>query len=343
MRLFFNHGLSASEIFTNVPKRVTDKNWRWFITRYGHTACFGEALADPFKYSFALAFHKILTEKIRFRVPYASSYIDFEIVTGEKFEQHCQNGRFQNIDFISSDFTGYALNYFYTNNHYQKTLPIFVGSELKKNFIDRINDGEKFYTIKDFGINDVLPQIYEKFPELSKREVRDLVLLGWRRMDKAIRYGCCVTIQTTKFLNCYVHIGKITKGDEQVEWYRKRMIKKIRRINFWNKTRFKGYYYFTLSEGKFKEFVETNINNINTARINFQVMLHLFPEEVIYMNTKSYLFKIKMPKYIGVTNLMEKIKSRDIQYVGECINYKIISDNKTWQEKIKEYAKGINQ
>ena len=50
MRMFFNHGLSAPELYTNTPKKVIDRKWRWFTARYGTSSSYKDAIADPFKY-----------------------------------------------------------------------------------------------------------------------------------------------------------------------------------------------------------------------------------------------------------------------------------------------------
>jgi hypothetical protein len=150
-----------------------------------------------------LILNYILDNKVRFIIPrVAESYIDFEIVQGDLFEKHKQNGRFSEIDFIESDFTGYALRYFYKSSKYQKSYPIHIGGDLKKKFLKNINSGEKHYTTKDITIKEFLPAIQLKFSELSPAEVKRLVIHGFRRMHSAIKYGCPISIQTLKYINC---------------------------------------------------------------------------------------------------------------------------------------------
>jgi hypothetical protein len=147
------------------------------------------------------------------------------------FIEQRQNGRFGQIDFIESDFTGYALRYYFKTKAYQKAYPIYFGGALKQKFLDGINSGVKFYTIKDVTIKDFLPQVCEKFSDLTNTEVKKLLAHGFRRMHSAIKYGCAISIQTKKNINCVAHIGAIyLKPDKQIKEYSIRRDKKLRKI-----------------------------------------------------------------------------------------------------------------
>jgi hypothetical protein len=152
-------------------------------------------------------------------------------VYNQEVDKWNTKGRFQEIDFIERDFTGYALRYFFKARAYQKAYPIYLGGELKKKFFNKINSGTKFYTTKDVTINDFLPQVQEKFSELSQAEVKRLILHGFRRMHSAIKYGCAISIQTKKFFNCIAHIGALyLKPEKQIREYSVRRDRKLRKI-----------------------------------------------------------------------------------------------------------------
>jgi len=153
------------------------------------------------------------------------------MVDGDKFTYQRQCGRFQNIDFIESDFTGYALRYYYKSKAYQKNYQIYLGGELKEKFLNGINSGIKYYTIKDTKLEDFLPKIYEKFSELSQYEVKKLILHGFRRMHSSLKYGCAVSLNTKKYFNCVAHIGAIyLEPSKQLKEYSIRRDKKLRKI-----------------------------------------------------------------------------------------------------------------
>ena len=181
MRILFNHGLTSGEIYSNTPKSIIDKKWRWMISHYGWTETYEDAIADPFKYCFSLIINRIIDEKVRFKIPVnTEAYIDFEIVTGDKFIEQRQNGRFSEIDFVESDFTGYFLTYYFQAKAYQKAMPIYVGGDIKKKFLEGINSGTKYYTIKDLTLDDFIDEVHLRYSDIPIRELKNILLqLNW--------------------------------------------------------------------------------------------------------------------------------------------------------------------
>lgn len=232
MRLLFNHGMSAAELFTNTPKSIVDRKWTWFIKNYGSSSCLGDAIAAPFKYALVLIFNKIIDDKVRFKVPVKmEAHIDFEVVNEEDFVKQRQSGRFEDIDFVNSDFTGYAVRYFYRGKAYQKSNQVYFGGDLKRKFLDKINEGEVFYSTKDFTVYDIIDKVYERFPEMKQKEILNIVLHGFRRMHSCIKYGCSVALSTTKYGNCYAFIGSISLDPKkQMKTYNLQKDRKLRRI-----------------------------------------------------------------------------------------------------------------
>jgi len=338
MRMLFNHGLTTEELFTNTPKSVVDRKWRWFITRYGSTNSYEDAISDPFKYAIGLILHYVLDNRTRFVIPCVSeSYIDFEIVTGDMFEEQRQNGRFGEIDFIESDFTGYALRYYFKTKAYQKAYPIYMGGELKQKFLTGINSGVKYYSIKDVTINDFLPKIHEKFSELSKIEVKKLVLHGFRRMHSAIKYGCAISIQTKKKINCVAHIGAIyLKPDKQIKEYSIRRDKKLRKIEGWKRPPFDGYYYIGLNDVAFERWAEAN-KKARTILHFTNIIPRRIKEEIYYKAKHLYVFRFKRKDFKGWSYWAEQLKLRDVVYIGEALDRQFTASTITWKQLIKEY------
>lgn len=338
MRILFNHGLTPEELYSNTPKKVIDRKWRWFIKYYGVTRSYEDAISDPFKYCFALILNRMLDEKVRFIIPSVSeAYLDFEIVQGDKFEEHRGRGRFAEIDFIESDFTGYALRYYFKAKAYQKSYPIYLGSDLKKKFLNNINSGIKYYTIKDITIKDFIDEVHLKFKELTKREVKNLLLHGFRRLHSAMKFGCAITINTTKFINCYAYIGELSMTPEkQIKDYSIRRDRKLRKIEGWKKTPYDKYYYIGLNPEGLKKWVEDNKKSRTLVRFN-NVIVRKIEKELYYKYKTVYVFRVKIPKFKGWSFWADELVSRDTTYLGKAYNNAFTPENKIWKELIKEY------
>lgn len=340
MRILFNHSLTSGELYTNTPKKIIDKNWFWFIKRYGSTASFEDSLSKPFKYCFGLILNKVIDEKVRFKVPVSSDvYIDFEIVTGDAFLTQRHNGRFSDIDFVESDFTGYFLGYYFKGRSYQKHLPIYIGGDIKNKFISKINAGEKFYTVHDITINDFIDQVHEKFEDLTKVEIKKLLVHGFRRMHSSILYGCTISILTSQKINCQAYIGNLTLlPDKNILNYSIRKDKKLRKINQWKRPDFDGYYYIGLSPSMMDSWVEENKNNKVITKFR-KVFARKIQEELYYKNKHVFIFKFKVKKFKGWMFWIDYIEIRDVIYLGEAIERKFIPSGKSWLKIIKEYEK----
>lgn len=340
MRILFNHGLTPGEIYTNTPKSIIDKKWRWMISRYGSTDSYEDAIADPFKYCFGLILHKIIEDKVRFRVPAKTeAYIDFEIVSGEKFISQRQNGRFSEIDFIESDFTGYFLMYYFKAKAYQKAMPIYIGGELKRKFLDKINSGVKFYTTKDVTIEDFIDPVHERFPDFTRAEIKRLLLYGFRRMHSAIKFGCAISINTRKYINCLAYIGKLTLTPEKnIKEYSIRRDRKLRKIEGWKKAEFDGYYYIGLNPTGFDRWLEDNKTSKSIAKFN-NVIPRKIQEEIYYKAKHLHVFRFKRKTFKGWAYWADELKIRDLEYLGEAYEHKFHPSYKTWIELKKEYEK----
>lgn len=340
MRILFNHGLTAEELFTNTPKSITDRKWSWFIKHYGSTSSYEDAISDPFKYCLSIIFNYILDNKVRFIIPNVpESYIDFEVVDGDAFIEQRQKGRFKETDFIESDFTGYALRYYFKGKAYQKNFPIYLGGALKKKFLNGINSGEKYFTKSDVTINDFLPKIYEKFSELTKTEVKKLVLHGFRRMHSSIRFGCAISIQVKKFDSCIAYIGALYLNPEkQIEQYSIRRDRKLRKIEGWKKTPFDGYYYIGLNDTAFERWFE--VNKKSRTILTFKnIIPRKIKEEIYYKAKHLHIFRFKRDTFKGWSFWAEELKLKNVEYIGEVMSHKFTPSTKSWKDLIKEYEK----
>lgn len=336
LRTLFNHGLLPSELYTNTPKKIVDKKWVWFLKQYGTSHSYEEAISDPFKYCLGVIINKIIEDKVRFIIPNVSeSYIDFEIVSDEKFMVQRQNGRFRAIDFVESDFTGYAIRYYFKSKAYQKSYQIHLGGELKKLFLDKVNSGEKFYSIKDITINDIIMEVHDKFNSFTLIELKKLLVHGFRRMHSAIKFGCAITIATTKFINCYLYIGDIsTLPDKQLREYSRRRDRKLRKIEGWKKSDFDGYYYIGLNETALYSWLEDN-KKTRTSPLFRKGIARKIQKELYYKYRHLYIFRIEVDSFKGWTFMVNNGKFKGTTYIGEVNNLKFEPN----EMKIKDFKK----
>jgi hypothetical protein len=151
----------------------------------------------------------------------------------EEFKRHRQLGRMQDIDLVEADFTGYQITYFYRyskkDSRYRK-INFYIGSKHREQFLNKVNTGEKMYTISDVKLDTFIPEICNKFPKLSPKEIKKILNRGYLRMYYAIKEGCYISLMSHIFRSTFF-IGTFYKTpDKQISNYTFRMRKKIKKI-----------------------------------------------------------------------------------------------------------------
>lgn len=93
----------------------------------------------------------IIENNITYKVQgigYQGGEIHMEAITGSDFERAKQNGKFNDVDFLESMFTGYQM-YLYIHGKgdnflHKRKFPIYVSSYLKNKLIQYTNEGKVY-------------------------------------------------------------------------------------------------------------------------------------------------------------------------------------------------------
>ena len=104
-----------------------------------------EVLAKQiFKECVKLVLNDVIDNNITFKLPTGKMDADIHMrkIEGEKFSKARQNGKFEEIDFLNSYFTGYELSF--NNNTRNKSKTIYVDKKLKNKIIDYTNSGKNY-------------------------------------------------------------------------------------------------------------------------------------------------------------------------------------------------------
>jgi hypothetical protein len=161
MRQLFNHGLTPEELYSNAPFVVTRYAFSKHVGDFPNKeAAYGSILA----YGLGVIIYTMIESRRRFVFPSnRNTYLDFKASVEDEFESNRQNGRFQDIDFINSDFTGYDLRAYSNIKGIVKNQKISVGGYLHQRLVEATNEGDKFFTIKDLVFADIVDEVYKKF------------------------------------------------------------------------------------------------------------------------------------------------------------------------------------
>lgn len=138
------------------------------------------------------------------------------------------------------------------------------------------------------NVNDYVDEVAEKFPELTKDEVKRILVYGWKQIIQYVSAGNDVSILTPKF---FFFIGKIPKNSLQA--FKNYCYKLSKRISYMFKrtnSKWDGYYYFTRSENQYIEYLKQNKRKYKVFK---NVFLYKLLEEIKIKDPISpYIFRL---------------------------------------------------
>lgn len=133
-----SYALTASDLYTKFPyKKLKTSisqlpegtNQKWLLTKI-------------FRYFFYLVIKDIIENKTTFRFPRTfRAFLEMIPVSGKDFIKARQNGAFQDIDFLTSDFTGYHLGLRYSTRYGKWIKALHVTEKYKDRITELTNQG----------------------------------------------------------------------------------------------------------------------------------------------------------------------------------------------------------
>lgn len=109
-------------------------------------------------------------------------------------------------------------------------------------------------TFKETTIDDYVPKIKEAFPDLEESDIKRIIQYGWRLIYIGCMAGCDILVSsnTHKF---WFYIGSLFKNPlRHYNYYKKKLIRKMRFIYKRTSPYWDGYYYTVLTDEEYKQF-----------------------------------------------------------------------------------------
>lgn len=146
----------------------------------------------------------------------------------------------------------------------------------------------KITTIKDY-----YEEIYQRFPDVPKEDIRRVLGYGWKSLYLHNSYGGD-TLVSDNDLWCY--IGNLKKDPlKHFQYYIRKLIIRLRVLYRRRKIKWNGYYYFGLSEVAYQNYLEQK-NNKGRPKKRFNYgkvfMYQLLDECKIAEYSSRYIFRI---------------------------------------------------
>lgn len=166
-------------------------------------------------------------------------------------------------------------------------------------------------------IHDYYDQLYEKFPDVPKNDIKKIVNFGWRSLYQHNHYGGDVIVRDQKFQALF---GKLTTdGVRHYKYYRKKLILKIRVLYQRRKIPWDGYYYFALTEKQYQEYYGQFLNKRGRPKKYFEfknaMLYKIYDECVVSECYKQYIFRIPYLADMGFKFFRKQFKTDKVELI----------------------------
>lgn len=144
MNLKLGYALSAADLFSkfNINKISTHFS---ILKKFYKTREKKEMAVKIFIYGIYLIILDIIENNVTFVLPTVKrGQIQMGQMSGSNFTKAWKNGKFNDIDFIKTNNTGYFLEFRFQKNGWFKKKHIYLNSSLKKKIAENANNGMKY-------------------------------------------------------------------------------------------------------------------------------------------------------------------------------------------------------
>ena len=157
-------------------------------------------------------------------------------------------------------------------------------------------------------IQDYYEQVYKEYPNIPKSDIKRILQYGWKSLYLHNSYGGDVLLSRLGF---WFYCGQLMC--DSIKWfnyYKKKMIVKLRILYKRKQIEWDGYYYFALSKNQYEKYLSQKNKKGRPKKIftfNKVFLYKIYDECNISENNKIAIFKIPMLLDMGFTNYKEQL------------------------------------
>lgn len=134
-----SYALTAEQLYINFPAS------KYIRKDLAQRSGFRRLLGAILRYFFFLVLNDIIDNNVTLKLPPGTgAYVEMVPVSGDDFTKARQNGAFRDVDFLTSNFTGYQLYLRYNNRYGHWKKRIYVSSKMRDKITANTNAGKHY-------------------------------------------------------------------------------------------------------------------------------------------------------------------------------------------------------
>lgn len=250
-----------------------------------------------FRECIKLVIEDIIYNNVTFELPLIGNKrcnIHMQRIVGEQFKKLRRAGKWRNIDYLKSMFTGYELGFFMLGNRTPRVKYIYVNKYYRDLIVKNTNNGVQY---GDGKIHTTIENYYDKirklFPNVLKSDIKLILKFSWKSLYLHNSYGGDTMIKGN---NLWCYIGKLRKNPlEHYKYYIRKLIIRLRVIYRKRAIEWDGYYYFALNDTQYQEYLQQK-NKKGRPKKHFTFnkifMYQILDECKLAQSSYKYIFRI---------------------------------------------------
>lgn len=165
--------------------------------------------------------------------------------------------------------------------------------------------------MKETTIKDYVDAVHEKFPELTKDEVKRILTYGWKMI---LQYACGGNDIAIRTNTEFVFIGRIpTNALKAFHRYYEQLAKRIRFLFKKTRSEWDGYYYFTRSERQYQDYLSQSRKKHKVFK---DVFLYKLLEEIkVDRPSNQYIFRLDEPKMSRMKKYYPELRTKNAELI----------------------------
>ncbi len=289
-----------------------------------------------FKECFKLVINDIIENNITFHLPLTGTrkcYLCMDRTTGDAFKHYRQHGKWMDVDFLKSMFSGYWIGFYMMGNRTPRKKHIYVSRTLRDRITEKTNEGFNYGdNNNDKTIKDYHEQIFNMFPTIPKSDIKRILTYSWKVLYLHNSYGGDTIIKDQNF---WSYIGNLKRNPiEHFRYYIRKLAIRIRVLYRKRKIQWDGYYYFGLTKNQYDKYLQQKKKR-GRPRKNFvygNVFLYQILDECkIRENGARYIFRVPYITHVKYSMYRANFESdkAELILVREPLKFKdiMVNDN----------------
>ena len=326
---------NISDLFFNFPYKKLKLNCRdcLEITGDAHRSLLVKKI---FRASMKIVIQDIVERNVTFWLPLTGDKkcnMHMKRVSGKDFQKLRQAGKWDDIDIVNSNFSGYEIGFYMLGKRTPRVKTVYVNKQTREAISRYTNIGKQYGDGNiDTKISDYYLQIYRQFPEVPQEDIKRILTFAWKSVYLHNSYGGDLLISGDSM---WYYIGNLRKSSLQhFHYYIRKLTVKLRVLYKRKKIDWDGYYYFALSDSQYSNYISQK-NKKGRPRKNFNFgsvyLYQILDECKINEHYKRYIFKIPVITLLKQKQFVKQLISDSAQLIltSEPLKFKdiLIYDN----------------